>query len=338
MKRKFFPAYILILSFLVENLAALSQVPSFADSTAPGKQLSILNNKYYFVFPSTAKITPRVADIMAADPNINRETRIMLEKGNQKLVFFAQELFALSGKALFEEISKENEPEFNFNRKIIFDEDSVLAILSTPSRFDSASPAILINSLLIKSPDNTVSRVDAFISPEAFPARNEYIKRTEDIFRTISKGIRRVKLEPREESYKIFGTDSKIVFKLPENYYVTVDEKYDFGVFKLNKYKNGITDTSYTGISIYAGHHPSYFHTEYGYSVDKSTKIKGLFLQNPVEWLYFRDDAQSFYLKEQFIQSDFIQQSLVLHVAMLTNKKQVLDELNKIVESIKWVK
>ena len=41
-----------------------------------------------------------------------------------RLVFFAQELFALSGKTLFEDISKEIEPDYEFQRKIIYENDS----------------------------------------------------------------------------------------------------------------------------------------------------------------------------------------------------------------------
>jgi hypothetical protein len=307
------------------------------DTTKLEKNISILHNKFFLDFPATAVVSPRVADIMAADPNENRETRIIMDNGNIKLVFFAQELYALGGKTLLEDISRETEPDFNFHRKTLSDNDSLLTVLSTPSRFDSTANAILINSLLIKSPDNTVSRIDVYINPEAYSLKDEYARLTENILKTISKGTRRVNLDAKEESYKILGTDSKFLFKLPKNYFITLDEKYDFGVFKLNKYKN-LSDTTYTSITIYTGHYPTYFHKEYGYTEDKAVKVKGLFLQNSIDWLYFRDDAQNFYLKEQFVPSDGIEKGLILHVALLSNKKEVTEELAKIVESIKIIR
>ncbi len=329
---------VLVCSFFSINKAVFSQSASMADTTKLQKHITILNNKVFFDFPAAAVVSPRVADIMAADPNENKETRIIIDNGKIRLVFMAQELFALSGKTLFEDISKEVEPDFDFARKVLFDSDSVLAILSTPTLFDSTANAILVNSLLIKSPDHTVSRIDVYINPDAFLLRNEYVRLSENIFKTISKGARRINLDAKEESYKIFGTNSKFLFKLPKNYFVTVDEKYDFGVFKLNKFKNLLTDTTYTSITIYAGHHPSYFHKEYGYTEDKAVTAKGQFLQVPVDWLYFKDDAQNFYLKEQFIPADAIEKGLVLHVAILSNKKEVLDELVKIAEGMKVVK
>jgi len=329
---------VLLGAYFTVNQAVYSQSTSMANTTKLEKHLTILNNKLFFDFPAAAIASPRVADIMAADPNENKETRIIVDNGKMRLVFFAQELFAFSGKTLFEDISKEEEPDFDFRRKIAVDKDSLLTILSTPSKFDSTGTAILVNSLLVKSPDNTVSRIDAYINPDAYSMKDEYIKLTENIFNSISKGARRINLEPREETYKIFGTNSKFLFKLPKNYFITIDEKYDFGVFKLNKYKNLLSDTTYASITVYSGHHPSYFHKEYGYTEDKAVKAKGQFLQSPVEWLHFKDDAQNFYLKEQFIPADDIEKGLVLHVAILSNKKEVLDELVKIAEGMKVVK
>lgn len=309
-----------------------------SDSTKLEKHISILNNKIFFDFPAAAVVSPRVADIMAADPNENKETRIIYDSGKMRMVFFVQELYALSGKTLFDDISKEIEPDFDFRRKILTDTDSLLTILSTPARFDTASAAILVNSLLVRSPDNTVSRVDVYINPDAFAMKDYYAGLSENIFRTITKGSRRVNLNAREESYTIFGTTSKFIFKLPKNYFVTIDEKYDFGVFKINKYKDLLTDTTYTSLTIYTGHHPSFFHLEYGYKADKAFRTKGSFLQTSFEWLYFKDDAQNFYLKEQFIPGDAIEKDLILHVAMLTNKKEILEELSKIVEAVKVIK
>ncbi|MDZ4808156.1 MAG: hypothetical protein SGI96_07770 [Bacteroidota bacterium] len=329
---------VLICSIFTINQTGFSQPVTIADTTKPDKHITILNNKIFLNFPAAAVVSPRVADIMAADPNENKETRIIMENGKMRMVFMAQELFALSGKTLFYDIAKEVEPDFDFTRKILSDNDSLLAILSTPTLFDSTASAILVNSLLIKSPDNTVSRIDVYINPDAFSLKSEYARLSENIFKTISKGSRRINLDAKEESYKIFGTNSKFLFKLPKNYFVSVDEKYDFGVFKLNKFKNLLTDTTYTSITIYAGRHPSYFHKEYGYTEDKAVKAKGQFLQSPVDWLYFKDDAQNFYLKEQFIPSDAIEKGLILHVAILSNKKEVLEELVKIAEGVKIVK
>lgn len=325
--------YLLIAVMATVN--AVAQTSRLADTTKLDKKLSILNDKYILSLPAEAVNSPRVADIMAADPNINKETRIIVDNGTMRLVLFAQELFALGGNKLFEDISKEIEPEYDFQRKIFSESDSLLLVLSTPTRFDTAINAILVNSLLVKSPDNTVSRIDAYINPEAYTIKDDYTQLAEKIFRTIAKGNRRIHLNAKNETYTIAGTTSKFQFSLPKNYFVTVDEKYDFSVFKVNKYKNNVLDSTYAAITIYTGKHPSLFHKEYGYTEDNAAKTKGSFLQQPLEWLYFKDDEQHFYLKEQVIPTERIDKGIILHAAVLTNRKELVDELSKIVEGIK---
>ncbi|MEO6610630.1 MAG: hypothetical protein ABIT05_00805 [Chitinophagaceae bacterium] len=328
---------LLFFALLITGNVAFSQLNVPADSIRLEKKLSILNKKIYFDFPANATASPRVADIMAADPNENRETRIIADWGKMRVVFFAQELFALSGKNIFADISKEVEPDFDFQRRVLTETDSVISVLSTPALFDTASGGILVNSLLVKTQDNTVCRIDAYVNPDAFASKDDFTRMTENIFRTISKGTRTVNLAAREETYTIPGSSNKFLFKLPKNYFITIDEKYDFSVFKLAKYKD-LTDKTFSSITIYTGYHPSLFHKDYGFSDSSAVKVKSKFLQNDVDWLYFPDPPKNFYLREQAIPSDNIEKGLIVHIAMLTNKKDQVDELTKITGDIKLVK
>lgn len=313
---------------------SLNAQTGWADTVQLNKQLSILNKKLFLQFPGAAIPSPRVADIMAADPNENKETRILYDQGNMRMVFFAQDLFSLGGKTLFEDISRQVEPEFDFTRKKITDSASLLAVLSTPSLFDSTQNAILVNSLLVQTPDNTVSRVDAYINPEAWNQKDEYIRLSEKIFKTLIRGSRTIELNARTETYKIPGTNKQFSFSLPANYFVTLDEKYDFSVFKINKFKK-LTDDQYTSLTIYTGHHPAFFHKEYGLSDSTAQKVKAAFLQKQYDWLFFSDDKNKFYLREHIIPADEVESGLVFHVALLTNKKEILEELSTIATKIK---
>ncbi len=310
---------------------------SMADTTRLEKQLSILNKKVFLHFPAASVASPRVADIMVTDPNENKETRIIYDNGKMRLVFLAQELFSLAGNTLFADMQKQVEPDFDFQRKILTDSASLFSILSTPTLFDSTRSAILVNSLMIQSPDNTVSRIDAYINPDSWNTKEEYIKLTENIFKTLQKGTRAIPLNARTETYKIPGAIGQFSFNLPENYFVTLDEKYDFSIFKINKFKK-LTDDSYTSITIYTGHHPTYFYKEYALSDSAAVKPKGMFLQKNRDWLFFSDMKNNFFLMEQIISADELEAGLVFHVALLTNKKEIMEELKLITEKIKLVK
>src|SRR6185436_16735692 len=82
------------------------------DTVKFNNPLPILNGKAVFTFPAGAQNVKRDVDIMSADHNANEETRIIYDLGNKRLVFFAEELFALGEDQLFEHVSKDytNDP------------------------------------------------------------------------------------------------------------------------------------------------------------------------------------------------------------------------------------
>ena len=295
---------------------------------------SILNDKAFFYFPTEAKNEKRGVDIMSADPNENEETRIVFDNGDMRLVFFAQELFILADNDLFQTISKQNE-KAQLKTKILADKDSLLSILSTPTKFDSTKNAILINSLIIKTQDNTLFKISAYINPSSFKLKDQYQKLTEDVFNTLTKGTRKSNLFARKEKFDIFGTKKSLTFNLPQNYCVTVDQQYDFQVFKFHRYQT-ITDTTWVQLIIYNGNHPSMVYSDYGFSEKDSQKTKGKFLDKNIDWLFFDIDQQGFYDKEQKVTCNNIEKGLIFHIAMLSNKKELIDDLTEMVETIEY--
>ncbi|MCW3084793.1 MAG: hypothetical protein JWP12_2159 [Bacteroidetes bacterium] len=296
-------------------------------------KLSVLNDKAFFNFPAAAVNSARAADIMSADYNKNLETRIVLDEDKMKLVFFAQELFLIGDKNLFDDVSKE-ESKLNFQKKLLSDKDQLLSILCTPTVFDTAADAILINRLIVKTQDNTVFQIDAYINPEGFKLKNDFTDLSKRVFETLSKGTRIIDKSAREESQKILGTKKDFKFSLPENYFITVDQKYDFQVFHVHKYR-AYNDTGFVSITIYVGNHPSYFYKEYDIDINTAKKVTGKFLNENVDWLNFYYAEENLYIREQQIPKDNLEKGLILHVAMLSNIETSIADLSKIVEAIK---
>jgi len=229
-------------------------------------KLSILNDKAFFLFPTAAVNSSRSSDIMSADPNINQETRVVLDIDEMRLVFFAQELFKIGDSNLFENISKEKN-DLGFKREITTNHDQILAILSTPSIFDTTQNAILVNSMIVKTQDNSIFRIDAYINPEAFKHKVEFIKLTEQVFKTVSKGTRINDKSAKVQTLKSFRTKKAFDFTLPENYCITIDQQYDFQVFNFHKYTN-YNDSNWMSLTIYTGNHPSYFYEDYEFDIN----------------------------------------------------------------------
>jgi hypothetical protein len=296
-------------------------------------QQSILKDRVYLTFPDSAKNIARPVDIMSHDPNAEKETRIVFDNGNERLVFFAQELFVLANEKLFETLKIENDENFDFDYSEIKNSSEIIAIQAIPTKWDDTKGGILINSLTVMTKDSTLIRIDAYINPDAYKEQKEnYIELTKNVFNTIKNGTRFNNLEARTETHKIFGTDKSFVFKIPKNSIIQVDQKYDFQVFRIMTYSR-LGETSWKSVSIYTGHHPSYFYPDYGFEgyTDKQTTN---FLNKSSDWLYFENKEKELYLKEQKIESDNIEKGLVVHIALLGNSSEIIDELTGLVETI----
>jgi hypothetical protein len=310
---------------------SFSQQATIGSASLTNKQ-SILNDRAFFMFPATAENKMRGSNLMATDPNGNAETRIVWDVKDMRMVFFAQEMYSTCGGNLLELSVKEDRDDFK--SRMLTTDDSLLSVLSTPLTFDTTENAILVNTLLVKTADNSVFRISAYITPAAFKEKDEFQKLSERVFSSLSKGSRKLNSKARTETWPIYEGKKKFSIAVPNGYIITKDAKYDFEVLKFHKLSE-IGDTGFVSLIIYTGHHPSYFYTEQGFSSTQAEKIKGSFLDKKMEWLSFKDDKRKLYIKEQQVPYDKIGESTIIHVAMLSDKPEAIAELSSIVDHIK---
>lgn len=294
---------------------------------------SVLNGRAFLNLPATAISSARPADIMSADNNINEETRFIFDIGKMRLVLFATEVYMLGDKNLEKEMAENNSKE-NFQTKVLTNRDSLFSILSTPSQFDKSQNAILINNLIVQTQENTLFQIDAYINPEAFSMKDEFQKLTEKIFSSITKGDRVNLLNARTETLPTLNDKHKIVFKIPANYCVTIDKKYDFQVYKFHKFQTFAESSDFQQLIIYTGFYPSDVYKDFELTVNDAKTVKGKFLGQPVEWLQFDVKSQGLIDKEQKFPADNIENGLIIHVAMIGNNQKIIDDLTKIAEDV----
>ncbi|MDR0802894.1 hypothetical protein [Fluviicola sp.] len=327
MKTILFSGILALFSFLTQ--LSFAQKP---DTMQLSNSLPVLNGKAVFSFPKNAKNIQREVDIMSADRNANEETRIMLDIKGMHLVFFIQELFALGEDHLFEKISEDNQKD-GLVSQVLTDRNNMYSILSTPTSWDSTQDAILLNSLIVKTPDNTLFRVYALINPVAFKWKDQFQKLSEKVFQTLVPGNRQINLAAREENHPVSGTDKLFHFQLPQNYVITSDQKYDFQVFNIRKYRP-YSDTNWTNITLYTGYHPHANYQDYGFRESDLEKQTGIFLGKPVSWFFFHVPEEQLYCKEQIIPCNELEEDLLVHIAQTSNQKSALNELGQLVEKI----
>ena len=304
-------------------------------------KLSILKDRVFLTCPDSAKNIARANDIMEAPKSEENETRIVFDIKDMRLVIFAQEMFARTTPDLLNDLNQKNLKvemlKFGFVSKIIKNEKGFIAILSTPTKYDEKSQAILINSLTIQNSDSSLTKINAFINPAAYKQKEAYIKLTETIFKTIEQGNRKLNLAERQEEYKILGTKNKLVLSIPNNYSLTIDNGYDFDVYKI-KPVNPINDTTYSQIFVYTGDHPSWFYGEYGFKNDENKIIDGELFDKKMTWYYFENIAENNYLIEYQYDAKRISKNMIIHIAIVANSEKEVLRLKDLTEKFRLEK
>lgn len=294
--------------------------------------MSILNDRFSFVFPDSAKNQARGVDIMSADPNQNNETRVVYDIGSKRLVFFAEDLLIKSVENLETKLINEATNEFPLTVQKKDNLDSSICYRITPQKFNDKAQAILINSLIIKNSDNTLSRVSAYINPEAFKDKTTFDKIVEQVFSSFKKGNRRLNLSARTETFNILGTKTLYSIKLPENYIVSVDKKYDFEVYRIKQVSN-YGDKEFGDLIIYFGFYPSPMYKEMELETFKTKDTEGEYMFQKLTWSNYQDKKRNLFLREQIFTDDDIQKNAQNHIAMIASNEEKIEELALIVKN-----
>jgi len=305
---------------------------NIANAFGQKNEISMLNDRFSFIFPDSAKNQARQTDIMSADPNINRETRVFMDIGSKRVVFFAEDLLVRSIDNLESKLISESTEDFSFSVEKKDNLDSTICYKLTPQKFNKAAEAILINSLIVKNSDNTLSKLSVYLNPKAFEDKATFDNIVSQVFSSFKKGGRKLNLTARTESFKILATKTVFNIKLPENYIVTVDKKYDFEVYKIDQV-NLYGDKGFAHLLIYFGFHPSLVSNELNMENSKTKDTEGEYMLQKLPWSNYKDKKRNLYLREQIFIDDDIQKDVQNHIAMISDNEKKIEELAIIIKN-----
>lgn len=336
---------------LITNSCALGQL---IDTFKLDNKLSILNDRAYMFFPSTAKIEKSPVDI-------NWMTNILLEYEEIKLTFHFEELFMIGDSNLYTQVlhgEKKIFPEkgytnllfytlnssnYDFKRKLLPNKEGLISILSTPQRYRTGDDQILINTLLVKTKDNSIFLAEVYVNQNGFKIKDQLTGLSEKVFQTLTNGMRTNNRNARVEYYKdkIFETNKYFTFSLPKDYVITT---MDYGEkFEIHKYTNFI-DSNWSSFSIYPVN-PLTGIYDYGEELDlyglnslKDSMVRkeGRFLRVKVDWITYNSNSNKAFLKfENIDPNDIGIDGPYVHVFIATNSASSMEELTEILENIK---
>lgn len=299
---------------------------------AQGSTISMLNDRFSFTFPDSAKIEARQNNAGAANNTI--ETRVVYNSARQRIVFFAQDLFILGVDSLEKKILRESTKENPYTVDMKDNLDSTILYKMNFKKFNAPDGIYIMYALIIKNADNTLSRFTVYFNKEAFMNRPTNDSIVNDVFNSYMRGGRLLNLKARTETFSLLTTKSKLSLKIPNNYFVAIDKNKDRDVLTIKKMFS-YDNQAFSEMIVYFGTEPNLLAK--GMKIDsfKVVKPNDTNKYKNITWNNYFDKSKSFYLREQVFGEALIKKGLKNHIAMMSNKESYIEELNLIVRS--WV-
>lgn len=252
--------------------------------------MDLLNGRFSLQMPEGSVNQARGHNVMAAPESNERETRLVYEKGEKKMVVMAWELFRKVGDNFDEEVNKAF--------KSWVDKDAVFKIKSAGEHARMAliekpnekGDAILYGVGCVRQKDGTLQLVKVYFNPNFHKESGACFALTEQVLASIQLGKRALMLEKGERSLPFLLDESRLSVQVPEGWTFSTTQGPDFLV-------NSLREVSVFGepaqqVGIYVGGHPSYHHQKIDpEKVVKKTR-KSLFLGKECEWFEFYEKGE----------------------------------------------
>ena len=316
--------------------ALLAFLPVHAQDVTLDQELSILSDRFYLSFPKEAKNEARAVDIMSAPPGEEKETRITMDTGDERLVFFAQELGLLGTYHLATDWKKviDKDGSDAFDVQTMRDNKQVEVVSYVPRTLDTTNDAILVHGILVRCADGMLMRGQAYINHAAVARLPFYQDLVEEVFASLHPGKRVMNLSARTARYSFAGSqDREIVIDLPKDHVVTTEGAYDFFVYHISR-AMPLGEEKNASITLYFGSHPSLFMKELGVSEENVERTPGMLFGKRMEWMTTHDESRGIEISEQIVPRDKDGRSVV-HVAITGNDSAEIASLIDLVQKIR---
>jgi hypothetical protein len=243
---------------------------------------------------------------MAGPESAEEETRVVLDRGAERLVLMAYELFALIGPDFEGGVRADMLKGFDEPRpsaaRIVLPVPNLQTVEIVPSKLDTAREAILAEAMYVGNPDGTVQYLAFYLNPEAAkkdcaalaggtgitagkgagaadaPVCRALARR---IATTLALGTRQLSLRGGERRLDARLGGAKLVLRLPAGVVITTQDGPDFTVFRLSQL--GPIGTPAGSLGIYVGGNPGYQHRQQS-AAAPIERVPGRALGQPVEW------------------------------------------------------
>ena len=299
--------------------------------------MSILEGKAFLDLPAGAVNIGQVLDVQSPLYHEHDHTVIRLVLGEDSLRFWCLNEFFFAGDGYLEKWLSPETP-LEDHRKVLINQDGLVAVLLTPSGFNATNPKVHLHRLFVRTPDNLLFRISVDINQAAFPRKDAYLQLAERVVRTLRVGEPDKGLSPRQETCTIATSNQAVRFELPPRYYILRHDNRSLQTFSVRYYCDDAMGSLWHELALYFAE-ASDLRFQHRNVPEKDIRhIKGTFLGEKTKWQTYEESGRSTcYVREQLFPFESLGQGIQLHVRMTTNDPKRIDEMTKIAEGIRLV-
>jgi len=262
----------------------------------PMAPVDLISKRLTIEMPKGSKIEGRGYNIMSAPEPDTKETRVVFDDGNKRLVLMAGEIFKTAGEK-FEEEAVEALRTWGEYEKTKFTTRKIGegTIIGIPDSYNTEDEAILYSAVFVKNFDNTVLRLAVYFNPEFHKANAIAQALTEKIIKSIKPGSRKLSTIKGTKAFDIFSDQYELVIDFPGNFCYYTQKGPDFLIHHVIELVEFGSDGK--SIGIYIGNHPGYLHEQYDPGELNIEKADIELFGKKIPWIIFspRDSTDEFY-------------------------------------------
>lgn len=296
------------------------------------KDFSILNDRLYIKMPDGTQDIPRQENIISAPESDQSETRLIWEKGDQKLVVLTDETFLMAGDSLIEDAKYflnswgENNIS-NFSLTNTTTENGLEIVSIFPKVYDEYSETISVASAYIRHPDGSIIFMNFYLNPAAFTEKDSYIQLAEDILSTLKPGKREIGTTPT--TAELFGD---ISIDIDKGYVLVEQQGIDFFAYYI--YKIVKVEEPQSTICIYIGEHPFLSPVDLNSTNQLSIVIDKVLGKN-IEFVGIPGEKDDTFYMWNALFSPF-DNAMQMHIFFSTNSDESFSENMTIIKSMRF--
>lgn len=300
------------------------------DLTLADPPLEVLGGRFFVRTPKGAAIEGRAVPIMAAAESDEVETRIVLDRGELRLVLMVNDCFALASENFEADVKKctAKWPDACRVEPLKLAAKGPSAVSVTPMRdpdHTRSVDATFVAGAFVMSADRSIQSFDLYTN--AAGEKNLVALRSvfREIVLSVAPGKKTLNLEAGERRLFVYSKDTQVLMKVPGNTVLTRRNGPDFLVYNLTEM--GSLGTPAGNMLIYAGGHPNYEPGE--------KRGAGVLFGKAIEWRALAEGKGLQTLCDFRLPDD---PELKMHIIIEAPGEAGLNALKRTAESMKLVK